>query len=38
MGNNTNQQVCNLVLEDGTVYTGVGFGAPISVDGEVGEF
>lgn len=35
MGNKTNQQVCNLVLEDGTIYTGVSFGAQVNVDGEV---
>lgn len=35
MDNKTNQQVCSLVLEDGTVYTGVSFGAKVNVDGEV---
>lgn len=35
---NSGQQVCSLVLEDGTVLSGYNFGALQPVSGEVGKF
>lgn len=35
---NSDQQVCSLVLEDGTVLSGYSFGALQPVSGEVGKF